>query len=135
MGYFAERKARRLREQSQQLYVASAESPLLAGQAVQAAKINNWNADELLVALEARGVELRYRFKCRFEREDGAFREVSLVSSSEDAARELAERRCREQYGDLIREDVFGHTARELLEKRPDLHQDNYKLVDVERIR
>lgn len=74
------------------------------------------------------------RWRVWYGREDGHYRTVTLTAKDEAAALEIADRRLREQYGDLIRDDAYGIGARELIERRPDLDQANYEFVRAERI-
>lgn len=48
------------------------------------------------------------RYKLRYERSDGAYREISLRASSEAEARELAGRRLVEQFEDQTDYSLVG---------------------------
>lgn len=77
----------------------------------------------------------------RYEREDGMERTITcpvgwgrFKRGTLEAARELAERRLSEQFGEqsIVEAHRINNVA--LVEERPDLHQDNYTLVSVREV-
>lgn len=94
------------------------------------------------------GVTLVHTFQFRYAREDGQYREITVSKSTEAEARELADRRLSEQYGDACLaaerqiadaqaeqgvpvENRHVSAAAQLLRDNPALHQDNYTLASV----
>jgi hypothetical protein len=89
-------------------------------------------------------------FRFHYANEEGQARSISCPvgwgrfnRGTEDAAYELAERRLGEQFGDecLAKEDRireqrgnYQDPGAQLLRDRPEIHQDNYTLVKVERL-
>lgn len=80
-------------------------------------------------------------YKFRYERNGGQAREISvpvgfgrLRRGRLEAAREIAERRLDEQYGDMSifhAEQINNYC---LVVDKPDLHQSNYRLVGVKKV-
>lgn len=76
-----------------------------------------------------------------YERPDGMSRTITAPTpkgrfkrGKEDLARELAERRLSEQYGEQSIAYARKINNQALVEEYPDLHQDNYQLVSVRKL-
>ena len=83
-------------------------------------------------------------YSFRYEREDGEFRTIDVSAPTMEEAREIADRRLNEQYGDMCllleeqrrqQDKTIVDLGADRIRNRPDLHQDNYTFVSVERVR
>lgn len=92
-------------------------------------------------------------YRLRYEREDGQYREITVPvgwarfeRGTEAKALEIAERRLSEQFGDALfaaeadlrekwQDPNYIDPAADVVRKSPGLHQENYQLVSIERVK